>query len=154
VGLTCQMPRAVPGPPGSAPLPGGCHAPHRSRALRPLSGPRAGCRDSLAPPARTPRRSSLASPVTPPSRPPRYEVTDARSVVVPPRRSPVAVVPRRHPRAGEPPRSSAISRAPVGAAVGPPCRPAEMGRARCADRGQAGPSPHGRGPRTRAAPAP
>jgi hypothetical protein len=34
------MPRAAPGPPGSAPLLCGCHAPRRSSALNALSGPR------------------------------------------------------------------------------------------------------------------
>jgi hypothetical protein len=36
------MPLSAPGPLGSAPLPLGCHAPHRARALNALSGPRAG----------------------------------------------------------------------------------------------------------------
>jgi hypothetical protein len=62
----------------------------------------------LAPPSR--QRSPLASPLVPPSlpscRPDRNGLRPPtpRSVVVPPRRSPV----------GEPPISSAISRAPVG----------------------------------------
>jgi hypothetical protein len=36
------MPLSAPGPPSSAPLPRGCHAPRRSSALNALSGPRAG----------------------------------------------------------------------------------------------------------------
>jgi hypothetical protein len=52
----------MPGPPGSAPLLRGCHVPHRSTALKALSGPRAGvptapfqprrcrCPNRLAPP--------------------------------------------------------------------------------------------------------
>jgi hypothetical protein len=42
VGPTCQTPVSAPGPPGSAPLPRGCHAPCRARALNALSGPCAG----------------------------------------------------------------------------------------------------------------
>jgi hypothetical protein len=88
VGPTCQTPR-------------GCHAPRRSRDLRPLSGLRAGRPDSLAPPARTPR---------------------------PARRSPDSLAPpaaRLAPRAAVPapvshPVSSAVSRVPMGAAVRPP----------------------------------
>jgi hypothetical protein len=83
------------------PLPRGCHTPRRSRALRPLSGLRAGRPDSLAPPARTPR---------------------------PARRSPDSLAPpaaRLAPRAAVPapvsrPVSLAVSRVPVGAAVRPP----------------------------------
>jgi hypothetical protein len=39
---TCQPPLSVPGPPGSAPLPRGCHAPCCVHALNVPSGPRAG----------------------------------------------------------------------------------------------------------------
>jgi hypothetical protein len=42
VSPTCQTPLSASGPPGSAPLPRGCHVPHRSSALSTLSGPRAG----------------------------------------------------------------------------------------------------------------
>jgi hypothetical protein len=42
VGPTCQTPLSAPGPPGSSPLPCGCHAPCRSSALNALSGPPAG----------------------------------------------------------------------------------------------------------------
>jgi hypothetical protein len=40
--LTCQTPLSAPDPPGSAPLPRGCHAPRRACALNVLSRPRAG----------------------------------------------------------------------------------------------------------------
>jgi hypothetical protein len=42
VGPTYQTPLSTPGPPGSAPLPHGCHVPRRSSALSTLSGPRTG----------------------------------------------------------------------------------------------------------------
>jgi hypothetical protein len=59
------MPHAAPGPPGSAPLLRGCHAPRRSCALRPLSRPRAGRPTaSRRPPHASPRsHDSLMSPV-------------------------------------------------------------------------------------------
>jgi hypothetical protein len=142
-----------------------------SRALRPLSGLRAARPDRLVPPARTPHRARRspdrlaphATRLTAHAAVPTAAVRSRRrrSVAVPPSRSPIAVVPRRRPSDGEPPRPSAVSRAPVGATVGPPCStvatccatvrcalrgPAELGRARCAGRGQAGPSPRGRGP--------
>jgi hypothetical protein len=41
VGPTCQTPLSAPGPPGSALLPRGCHAPRHARMLNALSGPRA-----------------------------------------------------------------------------------------------------------------
>jgi hypothetical protein len=126
----CQTPRAAPGPPGSAPLPHGCHAPRRSHATAVGTAGRPPAR--LAPLVARPTASrcpSLALPLVPPSQPPRSEAADVRSVAMPPRRSPVAVMPRRRPRAGEPPRSSADSRAPVGTAVRPPCSAAA---ARCA----------------------
>jgi hypothetical protein len=42
VGPTCQPPLSAPGPPGSAPLPRGCHVPRHACALNALSRPRVG----------------------------------------------------------------------------------------------------------------
>jgi hypothetical protein len=42
VGPTCQTPLSASGPPGSAPLPRGCHTPRHACVLNALSGPRAG----------------------------------------------------------------------------------------------------------------
>jgi hypothetical protein len=163
VGPTCQTPHAAPGPRGSTSLPCGCHVPRSSRALKALSGPRVGVPTAPSRPSRPPPARRLAPcAVAPTAHVPTIAVQNrvSRTVVVPPwppRRSPVAVVPRCHPRAGEPPVSSAVSRAPVS------CRRwlavqrrrahrararamhrvlhglAELGRARCAGRGQPGP---------------
>jgi hypothetical protein len=56
VGPTCQTPCAAPGPPGSALLPRGCHAPRCSSALRTLSGLRVGVPTALPTKPRCPRR--------------------------------------------------------------------------------------------------
>jgi hypothetical protein len=169
VGPTCQTPCAAPGPLGSAPLPRGCRAPRRSSALKVLPGTRVGVPTAPSRPRRVRHPPDSLAPRT---TVPTVAVRSRRrsSITMPPRRSPVTVVPCYRPSAGEPPASSAVSRARWGAAVGSPCStarrvtracscrvprgPAKLGRARCAHRGQAGPSPRGRGPRTWAAPVP
>jgi hypothetical protein len=93
VGPTCQTPLSMPGPPGSAPLPRGCHAPCSARALNVLSRPRAGvptaqrCSDRpRSDRAAAAVRTALRCPVsTAPS--PLYEVAP------PPCPNPVAVRP-------------------------------------------------------------
>jgi hypothetical protein len=74
------MPRAAPGPRGSAPLLRGRHAPHRRRGLKPLSGQRAARPDSSPHPRRPDSASShpLASRQCPASHappPPRPAVS-------------------------------------------------------------------------------
>jgi hypothetical protein len=61
VGPTCQTPLSVPGPPGSAPLPRGFHAPCHSSALKALSGPRVGVPTAPFRPAVRNRRRRLTS---------------------------------------------------------------------------------------------
>jgi hypothetical protein len=131
-----------------------CH-PDSAASATPTTSP-------LAPPL----ASLLAPPPRPRRRPDRRHLKPPTpgSAAVPPRRSPVAVVPRRRPRTGEPP--CFLGRLPCTGGVPPlGCRAArrvraralhhvlrgstELGRASCAGRGQAGPSPRGRGPLTR-----
>jgi hypothetical protein len=91
---TCQTPLSTPGPPGSAPLPRGCHASCRTRALNALSGPRAGiptaqrCSDRAAAAVRT------ASPRPVPTVPPPLSEAMPLSVSEAHRCPAVSAVPR------------------------------------------------------------
>jgi hypothetical protein len=145
----------------------------RSRALRPLSGPRVARPVRLAPPAHSTasHRTPLASPLVTPSRPLWSKATDAgpSSCRLAARPSPSCRVVVPAPVSRPVPRPSPVRRLvpPCSTAAVPRHRralrccahrslrgPAELGRARCAGRGQARSSPRGRGSRTRAAPAP
>jgi hypothetical protein len=63
VGLTCQTSLTALGPPASAPLPRGCHAPRRFSTSKALSGPRAGVPTAPFRPRRRRCTNRLASPV-------------------------------------------------------------------------------------------
>jgi hypothetical protein len=63
VGPTCQTLHAAPGPPGSALLPRGCHAPRHASALKAMSGPRASVLTSSSRPRRRRCLNRLAQSV-------------------------------------------------------------------------------------------
>jgi hypothetical protein len=88
VGPTCQTPLSAPGPPGSAPLPCGCPATHRARALNALSGPHAGVPTAQRRSDRLSEITDVASPHPVPTAP--SPLSEAAS---PPCPNPAAVRP-------------------------------------------------------------
>jgi hypothetical protein len=99
-----------------APLPCGCHAPRRSRALRPLSGQHAARPDSLTPPASRSRLACLARAADSLTCTPHAASADslARATVA------SRALPPPHPTRRRP---TASRRTPLASPIAPPSRP-------------------------------